>query len=225
MSAMCTEPHGTSRAPSLSARESRSISPRKRVQSESQRAARSARPPPCGNRRLKAAHGGLVAVAAVEDLDRCRAQDDDEHCREDEQHQRDDHLDRRLLRLLLRPLLALGAQLVGLNSHDTPEADPGMFGLNDGVDERRDILGSSVRRAKSSSASRPRAAQRHLAQAAPKFLRERRPCTLSATRANDASMPSPASTLVVIRSMASGKALRIIFRRFVICPLSQTRGR
>ena len=53
---------------------------------------------------------------------------------------------------------------------------------------------------------------------------EKGPPLFSATRASAASRPRPASTQVVIRSMASGRALMTSFCRALTLPFSHMRG-
>src|SRR6266542_168465 len=76
----------------------------------------------------------------LRNADSGRSEDDEHEGRENEQHEREKHLDRRLVRGLLGPLPALHAKLVGLYTQHLRDADTQLLGLNDGVDERGQLL-------------------------------------------------------------------------------------
>ena len=71
---------------------------------------------------------------------------DDEHRREDEEDGREDHLDRRLHRLLLGGGLAADARVGGLDAQDAAERDAELVGLDDGADERGQLGRVDARR-------------------------------------------------------------------------------
>ena len=79
---------------------------------------------------------------SMHDQDDRRAEDDDEQRREDAPDEREQHLDRRLGRLLLGALAALDAQLLGLDLEHLADRDAQLLGLDDRADEvgeRRDL--------------------------------------------------------------------------------------
>src|SRR3990172_1350192 len=67
------------------------------------------------------------------------AQDDDEQTPENKKHEREHHLDRSLVRLLLRPLAPPHAHLVGLDAEHGRDARAHRLGLDDGIDEGRQV--------------------------------------------------------------------------------------
>ena len=79
------------------------------------------------------------------------AEDDQEHRREDEDHGREEHLDRRLHRLLLGGGLAAQARVGGLHAQDPAERDAELVGLDHRAHEggdlrRRHALGQLLQR-------------------------------------------------------------------------------
>src|SRR5213076_2375237 len=69
-----------------------------------------------------------------------RPEDDDEHRREDERDGREQHLDRRLHRLLLGEQLTLQAGVTSLDAQNATERDTELVGLDDRADEARHLL-------------------------------------------------------------------------------------
>src|SRR5205085_3280239 len=89
---------------------------------------------PDGRRR----RAGALDEQALE-VEQSRPEDDDEHRREDEEDEREEHLDRRLHRLLLGRGLTLQARVRRLDAEDPPERDPELVGLDDRAREARDL--------------------------------------------------------------------------------------
>ena len=80
----------------------------------------------------------LRATELVRDRDDRGEQDHDEHRGEDEEDEREQHLDRRLLRHLLGRGLAALPHLVGHRSHDVTHRDAERLALDDRAGEERD---------------------------------------------------------------------------------------
>src|SRR4029079_13087546 len=72
-----------------------------------------------------------------DDQDDRRAKDDDEQRREDAPDEREQHLDRRLRRLLLGALPALDAELLPRDLDHLRDRDAQLLGLDDRADEAR----------------------------------------------------------------------------------------
>src|SRR2546425_6318485 len=93
-----------------------------------------------------------LELEELREVEECRAEDHEEHRREDEQDRREEHLDRRFRRLFLRDQLALESCVAGLNLEDAAERDTELVGLDNRAHEarhlrRRAALGHLLERA------------------------------------------------------------------------------
>ncbi len=139
------------------------------------------------------------------------------------EHERKQHLDRRLLGLLLYMLAVGNTNVVGLGLEDAPIETPKVSAWINAMRKERSS-GRSVRSSIASSDSARSAPMRTSPRKRPNSSLSG-PGTEVTARTSAWSNPRPASTLIISRSTSAGRSLRILFWRASAARLRRASGR